>query len=104
MGFQKGHKFGKGRPKGSKNKRRSIEDVCAELRLDPFREMARIGSDVADPNRFLALKEMAQYLEPKRKAVEVTGSLDIAIQQELEGLMRLSEEELLELIKREVKP
>lgn len=92
-----------GRKAGTPNKRRSIEEVCQELGLDPFREMGRIASDVADPNRFQALKELAQYLEPKRKAVELSGGLDMRVQQELESLMGLSEEELLALIKKEMK-
>ncbi len=94
----KGFKTG-GRQKGSTNKRRSIEDVCLELGLDPFKEMGKIACDANDMNRFQALKELSQYLEPKRKAVEVSGSLDVHLQQELERLMKLPESELLEMLK-----
>jgi len=92
-----------GRQPGSTNKRTSVLEKCEAVGLDPFSAMATIASDVADPNRFQALKELAQYIEPKKKAVEVSGSLDMRVQQELEGLMGLTEEELVALIKKELK-
>lgn len=98
----KGFKSG-GRKPGTPNKRRSVWEICEAQELDPFKELARIGADRADPNQFGALKELAQYLEPKKKAVEVSGGMDLRIQQELESLMGMSEEELIELIKKEVK-
>jgi hypothetical protein len=102
MAAPKGHARYGGRKAGTPNKRTSVLEKCEELGLDPFKEMARIASDRADPNQPMMLKELAQYLEPKKKAMEVSGSIDMRVQQELEGLMGLTEEELIALIKREV--
>jgi hypothetical protein len=88
-----------GRKAGTPNKRRPIAEMCEELGLDPFKEMAKIGSDLEHEKRFEALKELCQYLEPKRKAVEVSGEMDLRVKQELESLMGLSEEQLIEMAK-----
>lgn len=103
MPFAKGHKLAKGRPKGSPNKRVSVWETCEEMGLDPFKEMARIAGDRADPNQFNALKELAQYLEPKKKAVEMSGNLDTRVVQAVEGLMSLSQEELRAIAEQELK-
>lgn len=76
MGFKPGHEKKGGRKPGTKNKRRSIEDVCLEAGLDPFKELAAIAMDQMHERRFDALKELAQYLEPKRKAIELAGDAD----------------------------
>lgn len=101
--FEPGHGKKGGRKLGTPNKRTSVLEKCEAAGLDPFIEMAKIAGDVADLNRFQALRELAQYIEPKKKAVEVSGSLDMRVQQELEGLMGLTEEELVALIKKELK-
>lgn len=101
--FQKGHPRIGGRQAGSKNKRTSVWETCEAAGLDPFKEMARIGADRDNPNQLGALRELCQYIEPKRKAVEVSGGLDLRVQQELDALMGLSEEELKELLKAEAK-
>lgn len=93
----KGYKTG-GRKAGTPNKRRSILDVCESIGLDPFLEMAKIAQQPDEPRRMDALKELCQYIEPKKKAVEHSGGLDVRLQKELESLMKLSEEELLALL------
>lgn len=93
----KGYKTG-GRKAGVPNKRTSVLEKCEAIGLDPFAEMARIASDKQDPNQAMMLKELVQYIEPKKKAIEHSGTLDIRLQQELESLMKLSEEELLALL------
>lgn len=103
VGAPKGHPKWGGRKKGSVNKRTSVLEKCEEIGLDPFKEMARIAADLSDPNRPMMLKELAQYLEPKKKAMEVSGQLDMRVQQELESLMGLTEEQLVEMLKRELK-
>ncbi len=59
-----------GRKTGTPNKRRSIQDLCVAEGIDPFQEMIKIARNPADPNHFNSLKELCQYLEPKKKAVE----------------------------------
>ena len=102
VGAPKGHPKWGGRKKGSVNKRTSVLEKCEALGLDPFAELARIGNDPIDPNRFNALKELCQYLEPKKKAVEHSGAIDLNAQRELESLMGMTEEQLVEIIRKEV--
>lgn len=105
MGFKKGEPRpeGAGRKPGSKNKRRSVLEVCEEQGLDPFAEMAKIAKSQMHERQFDALKELCQYLEPKKKAVEVTGSLDVGLMREVEALAGMTEEELRKLLKEELK-
>jgi hypothetical protein len=92
-----------GRTAGTPNKRTSILEKCDAISLDVFAEMAKIAKDPMHEHQFMMLKELAQYLEPKKKAIEMSGSLDMRVQQELEGLMGLTEQELIDLIKKELK-
>ena len=67
-----------GRQKGTPNKdTKALQDRIAERYpgWDPVEAMAEIAQD--DTNdvmiRLAALKEIAQYIHPKRKAIEHTG-------------------------------
>lgn len=67
-----------GRQKGTPNKdTKALQDRIAERYpgWDPVEAMAEIAQD--DKNdvmiRLAALKEIAQYIHPKRKAIEHTG-------------------------------
>ena len=81
-----GKRPGAGRPVGSKNKRtQEIQDRLDDLGVDPIEGLAMI---VKDPNnsselKFQCLKELAQYVAPKRKAVDVnqvsTGEMTIEV-------------------------
>lgn len=59
-----------GRKPGSLNKRRPIEELCLSAGLDPFLGLVHLGQDEDKGIRLAALKELCQYLEPKRKALE----------------------------------
>ena len=64
------------RPKGTPNKRTSlVERLLEEMKASPIGHMARLMLDEdADPRlRFDAAKELAGYIAPKRKAIEITG-------------------------------
>ncbi len=68
---------GSGRKAGTPNKRtRTIEAKLAALGCDPIEAMARLAMDENESSalRFAALKELAQYVAPKRKAVEVSSA------------------------------
>jgi len=67
-----------GRQKGAKNKK--TEDIIKKLEslgCDPIEGMAKIASQsMNEGDMQLAgqmFKELAQYVAPKRKAVEITG-------------------------------
>jgi hypothetical protein len=64
---------GQGRPKGALNKRtRDVIDRLAALRCDPIAGMAKIAMDKKTPLEIRArmYSELAQYVAPKRKALE----------------------------------
>lgn len=71
-----GKKFG-GRTKGTPNKKTvSLQEKCDIVGLDPFEQMLIIASTADEQNlRFHALKELCQYLYPKRKAIEHSGEI-----------------------------
>lgn len=67
-----------GRPKGSPNKRtQEIAERLSELKCDPIEAMVKIAMDVANDVKLRAemYKELAQYLYPKRKAIEHSGEI-----------------------------
>jgi hypothetical protein len=64
---------GQGRPKGSKNKINvDVAERLAALGCDPIEGMARIAMDKGAPLDIRArmYSELAQYVAPKRKALE----------------------------------
>jgi hypothetical protein len=67
---------GQGRPKGALNKRTlDVIDKLAALRCDPITGMARIAMNKKNPVELRArmFAELAQYVAPKRKAMEHSG-------------------------------
>ena len=86
-----------GRKKGIPNKdKRELIDMIQERfpGYHPVLAMAEIANDLDNDKklRFDATKEVAQYVVPKRKAVEVSGNLDLAIvpSEELERLKQIA--------------
>lgn len=72
-----GKRPGAGRPKGSPNKATlEIEQRLADLECDPIKGMATIAAnaEASLELRGRMFAELAQYLYPKRKAVETTVS------------------------------
>ena len=62
--------------KGTPNKKTmAVAEVLGELGLDPIKQMGQIAMDerVEVSIRVQVLKELCQYIAPKRKAVEITG-------------------------------
>jgi hypothetical protein len=75
-----------GRPKGSPNKRSlEVADKLAALGCDPLEGMARIAMDktASLELRGKMFAELAQYVAPKRKAVEHTGAGGGPVQHEV---------------------
>jgi hypothetical protein len=74
MRFEKGHKKLGGRKKGTINKRTRVEEVCQEAGIDPFAILAEIASSAKEETtRLAAAKELARYLEPQLKAIEIAS-------------------------------
>lgn len=81
MAFEKGHKKAGGRPKGGRNKRTvEVEAVLLKMKCDPIEIMAKValgkisGEDAG--LKFAAAKELAQYIAPKRRSIEIVNPLD----------------------------
>lgn len=67
---------GQGRPKGSPNRQTvEIADKLAKLGCDPLTGMAKIAMNAKNPMDLRArmYAELAQYIAPKRKAIEHSG-------------------------------
>lgn len=85
------HKTG-GRKAGTPNRRTAdIEEKLAALGCDPIEGMAKIAIDETRDISLRAqmFKELAQYVAPKRKAVEVSGSDGGAIKLEYSDEARI---------------
>lgn len=76
---QGGARPGSGRPAGSPNKRtQEIQERLAQLECDPIEGMAMIANDPSldQSIRLQAFKELAQYVAPKRKAIDMAATVD----------------------------
>tara|TARA_Y100001937_G_scaffold111919_1_gene159014 strand:- start:543 stop:845 length:303 start_codon:yes stop_codon:yes gene_type:complete len=79
MSSKGGKREGAGRPAGATNKRsQAIADKLEELNCDPIEGMAMIMNDTSLDHslRLAAMKELAQYVAPKRKAVDIDATVD----------------------------
>ena len=79
MSSKGGARPGAGRPKGLPNKRtKEIAERLAELDCDPIEGMAMIANDTTLDHslRLHAFKELAQYVAPKRKSVDIDATID----------------------------
>lgn len=85
-----------GRKKGTPNKKsQALMDRLKSLGCDPIEDMALVAKEAkteGDWNLLLsASKELAQYVYPKRKAVEVTGEDGGPIQTQPIGIVGASD-------------
>jgi len=74
-----GHRDGAGRPKGSLGeKSKAVQAKLDQLGCDPIEALANISMDTSNTPelRFQANKELAQYVAPKRRAVEMDALVD----------------------------
>ena len=76
MPFKPGHKKFGGKAKGCKNKiTQDVVGLLDSLGCNPLEGLARIAENEKHPIevRTKCLAELAQYLHPKRRAVEISG-------------------------------
>ena len=83
----KGKKTG-GRQKGTPNKNNQpIMEKLAALNCDPLSGMAKIAKKAMDEGdlhlALQAFKELAQYVAPKRKSIEISGEFEIDLVQDI---------------------
>lgn len=98
MPFTKGKPKTGGRKLGITNKRKPVQQLCDESGIDPFVMMIEIARNSDDDHlRFSALKELCQYLEPKKKAIEHSGEISNPYANKtLEELKELGQKKLAE--------
>ena len=82
-----GKKYG-GRVKGTPNKNnQTIMDKLSDLNCDPIEGMATIAKKAMDEGEFILAgtmyKELAQYVAPKRKSIEVSGEMELDVVQDV---------------------
>jgi hypothetical protein len=85
---------GNGRKKGTLNKKtQSVIDRLVELGCDPIEGMVKIANKAFDEGELILAgsmyKELAQYVSPKRKSIEMTTLVTYE-----DRLRSMSEEEL----------
>lgn len=94
------------RPKGAKNKSTTaifdLMKICEERGFSPFESMIEIAQTAeSEDTRLAALKEVCQYILPKKKAVEV--SLDPALADKATQIKNMTREEQIVLLKEQLK-
>lgn len=101
----KGKKTG-GRVAGTPNKdNQSLLEKCKGRGVDLFDEFLKIITDENEEKglRFAALKEAAQYVLPKRKAIEVSATISPELAEAAENIQELSKSEQIKLLKDQLK-
>ena len=74
-----GFRSGAGRPKGALGEKTlAVQTKLEKLDCDPIEALAMIAKDTNNTAelRFQANKELAQYIAPKRRAVEMDAAID----------------------------
>lgn len=99
----KGKKTG-GRTAGTPNKKtQSLLQMCDELNFNPFKAMLKIAADDTHDQQGFMLKEVCQYLYPKRKSLEHSGNISPELAEAAEGLQELSKDEQIKLLEEQLK-
>lgn len=102
MGRPKGMAKTGGRKAGTPNRKSmALVERCEAMGIDPFEEMLKMANDpmLVDPHlRFNALKELCQYLYPKRKSIDINADVDWDIIERAKELSAMSDEELRAIV------
>lgn len=94
---------GVGRKKGTPNKKtQSLMELCDSGGFTPFEDMLKLTHHPDPELSFHALKEVCQYLYPKRKALEHSGPDGGPIETK-DVLDERTDEELIKMVKQIVK-
>ncbi len=95
MGSPVGHKKRGGRVAGTLNKKtQNLIDKCDAFGIDPFTALLELTNDPDVSLRFAALKEICQYIYPKRKAIELDANVDMRVIERIKEFEALPEKEL----------
>lgn len=103
--FKEGHKKVGGRRKGTLNKlNSSLHDICQQKGLNPFEALLEMANNKeTEPGHKLgALKELCEYLYPKRRRVEFDDEQIARVMGEIEALSQLPTKELKRMAQEEL--
>lgn len=103
MAAPKGHPRYGGRVKGKPNKMTlDLIALCEAKGINPFEALLEMALH-EDPNiQMQAIKEICQYVLPKRKAVEHTGVVNLELSKKAEEFAQLPRDEQIRLAEAEV--
>lgn len=105
MTFEKGRKKTGGRKKGVRNKiNQNLAELCEQKGFNPFEALLDLAKNPKTKGglKLGALKELCEYLFPKRRRMEFEGSAYLHIVREVEELSKLPTEELKRLAQEEL--
>lgn len=93
---------GAGRKKGTPNKASlPILELCEKHNCNPAEALIKC---MEDPEyRFLAAKELMQYIYPKKRALEVDANVNMELAQKAQEYSELPKEEQIQIMKQELK-
>lgn len=95
---------GSGRQKGTPNKKTlTLIQQCEEMGVDPFGILLKHCMDSDKAISMAAAKEVCQYILPKRRSLEHSGSLDPKLMEAAEEVASLNKEQQIELLETELK-
>lgn len=96
---------GAGRKKGTPNKNSlDLLRICEEKGVDVFAEMVSIAMTTTLPEvRFKMFSQIAEYLYPKRKALEHSGHLGMEWAKKVEEIDSMTKEDQVKLLESELK-
>lgn len=96
MAFEKGNTLGKGRPRGSPNKRSIEIQEIIELKLGKTlpEALLELLPDLSSKDKAMVMTDLLKYVYPARKAVEHSGpdgeSIDVNLT--TDSLKRIAKE------------
>ena len=91
MPFEKGHTYGKGRPKGSTNKNsREIREMITQIVSDNLEETKQRLSNLKDAEYFKAIGMLMKHVLPAQKQIEQTND-DMPTSFQIEIIDKLSD-------------
>lgn len=90
-----------GRKPGSMNKKtKTVEEVLNKLGFDPFDALCEMAKTTHGALKFQVVKEICQYVYPKKKALEITN-VDPSLAEKAAQLSQMDDKELLNYIESE---
>lgn len=95
MGFKLGQQKtpGSGRKRGTPNRKtQTLEEICIRKGIDPFEGLLELCMHEDAGIRLSALKEVNQYLHPKRRAIEQSIVAEVTAGEQTDQADRIVEE------------